>query len=421
MYKKTTLKNGLRIITIPLKNTKAVTFLVVVGTGSKYETRNTNGISHFLEHLFFKGTKKRPNTKVLAEEVDGIGAAWNAFTSKEFTGFWIKSARQHLDIALDVLSDMFLNSKFEATEIERERGVITEEINMYQDTPMRYVGELLEQLLYGDQPAGWLTIGTKEVIRSLKRDDFLRYFAGQYVAPNIVICVAGDIGSPDVLRKIKRCFRSVKKGDFRNKRKVLERQKFPQSLIFFKKTDQSHLCLGVRAYNLFDPRRYALALLGVIIGGNMSSRLFIKIRERLGLAYYIKTSMELYTDSGYLLTSAGVDNGKAEKAIRNILAEYQKVRDKGVSEEELKKAKEYLKGGTILALEGSDEWASWAAGQEILEGKITPLEKEFEEIDKVSREKIKEISEDIFRKDGLNLALIGPFREKDKFDKILKL
>ncbi|MCD6500886.1 insulinase family protein [bacterium] len=440
MYKKTTLKNGLRIITVPMKNTQAVTVLVVVGAGSKYETKQENGISHFLEHMFFKGTKKRPTTLKIAETLDRIGGAYNAFTSKEFTGFWAKVDSKHLDLALDWVSDIFLNSKLETKEIKKEKGVIIEEMNMYLDTPMRYIEELFEKLLYGDQPAGWLTIGEKENILRFKREQFLRYLRNHYSALNTIVCVAGNIEKSKISRssasatsgadknqkskiqsKIQKYFKNIKKIPPRPKMKVIEKQDKPRVLSYFKKTDQTHLCLGVRGYSLNHNQKYPQEILATILGGNMSSRLFILIREKKGLAYYIKTSSEFYTDSGYLVTQAGIPHKNVGEVINLILKEYKNLREKKISKSELQKAKDYLKGNLTLTLESSDAQASFYAGQELLTGKILTPEEKFAKIDKVSLSDVQKVAKDIFRPQNLNLALIGPHKSKKKFIKLLKL
>ncbi len=421
MYKKTILKNGLRIITIPLKNTNTVTVLVLVGTGSKYETKEINGISHFLEHMFFKGTKKRPNTLKIAETLDKIGGAYNAFTGKEYTGYWAKVDFKHLDLALDWVSDIFLNSKLEQKEMEREKGVILEEIKMYLDTPMKHIQELWEKLLYGDQPAGWFIIGEKENIIKLNREKLLNYFKTHYLAENTVVCVAGNIKSKGIKEKIKKYFKNIHKGNLKPKLKVIEEQKSPQSLIHFKKTDQTHLCLGVRGYDLFSPQRYAQTLLAVILGGNMSSRLWISVRERRGLAYYIHTSSENATDTGYLVTQAGVDHQNVEQVIDLILKEYRALKNKKITQAELQKAKDYIKGNISLSLESSDSQASFYGFQELLCGKILTLKQKFSKIDKVSVKDIQKTAQDIFQPEKLNLALIGPFKNKEKFNKLLRI
>ena len=421
MFRKTTLKNGLRIITVPMKSTKAVTVLVLVGTGSKYETKGINGISHFLEHMFFKGTKKRPDKLAVAETLDRVGGIYNAFTGKEYTGYFAKVDAKHFDLALDWVSDIFLNSKIEKKEIDNERGVIIEEVNMYLDTPMMYIGDIWEKLLYGDQPAGWLTIGEKENITGLKREQFLDYLKKHYTAKNTIVCVAGDIDRDFTESKIKKYFNKIKRNEPKQKLKVVERQTQPECHIHFKQTDQTHLCLGVRGYDLFNQKKYAQAVLSTILGGFMSSRLFMSVREEKGFAYYIKTSSESATDTGYLATSAGIRNEKVEEAITLILKEYKRMREKKISQKEFQKAKDYLKGTLSLSLESSDAQASFYTGQELLTGKILTPEQECQNIDQVSRDDIIKVAREIFVPEKLNLAMIGPFKDKAKFQQLLKL
>lgn len=423
MFKKTILKNGLRIITVPQKSTETVTVLVLVGTGSKYETRDICGASHFLEHLFFKGTKKRPNSLAVAEPLDKIGGIYNAFTGEEYTGYFAKIENSQIELALDWVSDIYLNSLLPAKEIEKERGVIIEEINMYLDTPMIYIGELWKKILYGDQPAGWEVAGTKESVAKIKRTELLNYMESQYVASNTIICVAGKIIPSQIINRIKKYFSKIKKTKPKFKTPVIEKQNKPQFLLFSKETDQAQLALGVRAYNLFHPQRYALELLAVILGGMMSSRLFEEIRTKLGIAYYVRTVVGNDSDTGYLVTSAGIDNKNIEKAILTILKEYKKISQRKVPIKELKKAKDNVKGRMALELESSDAQASFYAGQELLEKKTLTPEEIFAKIDKVTASDIQKVAKDIFRPEKLNLALIGPFKDKDKekFKKLLKL
>ncbi|MCX6721201.1 MAG: pitrilysin family protein [Candidatus Staskawiczbacteria bacterium] len=423
MYKKTTLSNGLRVITVPMESSNSVTVMILVGTGSKYETKDINGISHFLEHMFFKGTKKRPNTLEISETLDSVGGQYNAFTDKEVTGFWAKVDKKHSEIALDWICDIFLNSKFDEKEMEREKGVIIEEVNMYLDTPMAYVGELFEKLLYGNTPAGWLVIGEKENILGFNREKVVNYYKSHYSPSNVIVCVAGAIDEKNIEEKIKSYFSAPGGPAAGGKVRVEEIQKEPQILIHNKKTDQTHFCLGARAYDLFDKRRYPLALLSVILGGNMSSRLFIKVRERNGLAYSIHTSASNATDTGYLVTQAGIDHKNLEKSAKLILEEYKNLRDKKITAKELQKAKDYLKGVTSLSLDSSDSQASFYGIQELLEKDILTPEEKFAKIDAVTADDIKEIAEDIFMPEKLNLALIGPFEEKDseKLKSLLKL
>ena len=420
MFKKTKLKNGLRVIAIPTKNAKSVTVLVLVGTGSKYETKDINGMSHFLEHMFFKGTKKRPTTLQISETLDRIGGQYNAFTSKETTGFWAKVDKKHTDVALDWISDMFLNAKFEAEEIEREKGVVIEELNMYLDTPTSYVSELFEDLLYGDQPAGWRIVGEKENILSFTRDKMVQYYKTHYSNQNTVICVAGDISQQQVAKKIAKYFNASKNQEALPKIPATERQTKPEVLLHYKKTDQTHFCLGVRAYHMYDPRRYALALMAIILGGNMSSRLFISVRERHGLGYYVHTSVDTTTDTGYLVTQSGIKNDSLEKAIKLVLDEYRDLKNKTISPKELKKAKDFVRGSMSLSLDGTDSQASFYASQEVMEEKLMTPEQKLKLLDKVTVADIKKVAEEIFTEAKLNLAVIGPFEEKEK-EKLEKL
>ncbi len=420
MFKKTILANGLRIITAPVEGTKTATVLVMIGTGGKYETRETSGISHFLEHLFFKGTKKRPSRSIIAEDLEKIGSDYNAFTSKEYTGFYAKTATFQLDRTMDIISDILLKPLFPAKEIEKERGVILEEIKMIKDDPPRYIGDVFEILLYGDTPAGWDFGGTPESVSKITRAQILEYFRSQYVAKNIVVCVAGAINSAEVLKKIKKYFGGFDGGDYRRKEPVKEFQSKPQISIYHKKTDQTHISLGVRAYDVVHPNKYALMLLGLILGGGMSSRLYTSIVDKRGLAYYVFSGSDLYTDSGYFTTQAGISAENLEHTIGIILSEYKNIAAKGVSDRELKKVKDYVKGRMVMSMESSSSMASFFADQEILTGEILTAEEKFSLIDKVKASDIKRVAKDIFKNEKLNLALIGPFEKKDE-DRILKI
>jgi predicted Zn-dependent peptidase len=421
MFKKTTLKNGLRILTVPMRETKTVTILVLVGTGSKYETKKISGISHFLEHMYFKGTKKRLSTIAIAEILDKVGGIYNAFTGGEYTGYFAKVDSTHLDLALDWVSDIFLNSTLPEKEIEKEKKVIIEEINMRNDHPMEHVQILWTKLLYGDQPAGWDVAGEKESVVKINRENLIEYMKSQYVAKNTVISLAGNFNEDSVIEKVKKYFSKINTQKPIEKPMVIEKQTKPALLLNPRETDQAHICLGVRAFNLFHPKRYAQELLAVILGGMMSSRIFLEVRSKLGIAYYVSTTSEANPDTGFIYTQAGLDNQNVKKGILTVLKEYQKISNKKVSKKELKKAKDYLKGKTTLLLEPSDSKASFFAGQELLEEKILTPEEIFAKIDKVTAEDILKVARNIFRPEKLNLALIGPFKEKEKFEKLLKL
>ncbi|OGZ24094.1 MAG: hypothetical protein A3A08_00490 [Candidatus Nealsonbacteria bacterium RIFCSPLOWO2_01_FULL_41_9] len=439
MFHKTTLKNGLRIITVPQNNTETVTVLVLAGTGSKYETREMSGISHFLEHLFFKGTEKQPTPLILAETLDKVGGIYNAFTSDECTGYFAKVEASHFELALDWVSDILLNSLFPEKEIEKEKGVIIEEINMIYDHPMNYVNTLWTKLLYGDQPSGWDIAGRKETVLKITRQNIVDYAKNHYTASNTVICIAGKIDERQGLEKAKKYFSKINNGKAQGKVKVvdasvnsasmlrnnrsIEKQGKPECLIHYKKTDQSHFCLGVRGYNLFHPQKYSQELLATILGagGMMSNRLFTEVREKLGLAYYIRTETDANTDTGFLVTNAGVDNTRVEKSISTILKEYKKISQIRVPLPELKKAKDNIKGKMAIYLETSDSQSNFYGLQELLERKIMTPEELFKEIDKVSQNDILKVAKDIFKPEKLNLALIGPFADKVKFEKLLKI
>ncbi len=421
MFKKITLKNGLRIITVPQKNTQAVTILVLVGTGSKYETKEENGISHFLEHMYFKGTRKRPSSLAIAETLDRVGGIYNAFTTQEFTGYFAKVSSSHFELALDWVSDIFLNSLLPEKEIEKEKGVIIEEINMYYDHPMSYIEILWPKLLYGDQPAGWEVAGKKETVAKMTREKLLNYMKTQYVASNTIVSVAGKINEKKAVSQIRKYFAKIRTQKPKSKPPVFEKQNCPKVFLEFRNTEQTHLALGVRGYNLFHPQRYAQEILGIILGGMMSSRLFEEIRTKLGIAYYLRTEVEANPDTGYLVTFAGIENKNVEKAIKKILQEYKKISQKKVQSKELKKAKDYLKGKMTLLLESSEAQASFYAEQEILERKILTPKEIFEKIEKISPSDILKVAKEIFKPKRLNLALIGPFQNKERFEKILKL
>ncbi|MBI2038486.1 MAG: insulinase family protein [Candidatus Nealsonbacteria bacterium] len=422
MFRKTTLKNGLRIITVPQNNTETVTVLVLAGTGSKYETKEMSGISHFLEHLFFKGTKKQTSPRILAETLDKVGGIYNAFTSEECTGFFAKVEASHFELALDWVSDIFLNSLLPEKEIEKEKGVVIEEINMYRDHPMNYIHTLWTKLLYGDQPAGWDVAGSKETVLKITRQNLIDYVQNHYTASNTVICIAGKIEESNGLALAEKYFSKINTAQALGKLKVVEGQNRPECLIYYKKTDQTHFCLGVRGYNLSHPQKYSQELLATILGagGMMSNRLFTELREKLGLAYYVRTEADANPDTGFLVTNAGVDNTRVEKSILTILKEYKKISQIKVPLGELKKAKDNIKGKMAIYLETSDSQSSFYGLQEILERKILTPKELFKRIDKVSQNDILKVAKDIFRPERLNLALIGPFGDKAKFEKLLK-
>lgn len=412
MHKRIVLDNGMRIILAPKEESKAVTVLVLVEAGSKYETKEINGLSHFLEHMCFKGTEKRPKAIDISGELDSIGAEYNAFTGQEYTGYYAKAENKHAEKILDVVADIYLNSTFPEKEIEKERGVIIEEINMYEDLPMRRVGELFTTLLYKDQPAGWDIAGRKEVIRALKREDFLNYRKKHYVAEGTAVIVAGNFNEEEIVLKIKEKFSSVSLDKKEGKKKTEEEQKKPEVLVYNKKSDQTHLIVGVRAFSLFDERRKALSIIAEVLSGGMSSRLFQKIRDELGAAYYVKADGDLFTDHGYFAVAAGIDNKRVEEVTKAILEEFKKLKEEIISETELNKVRDRISGKQAIGLETSDEMAEFFGLQEILKKEVKTPEEIVEELRKVSQNEIKDLANQIFKEESLNMALIGPF-EKD--------
>jgi len=437
MFKEQKLKNGLSVITAPSRGTKTATILIMVGTGAKYENKKNSGLSHFLEHTFFKGTKNRPSSHSIVSELDGMGCDYNAFTGKEYTGYYIKVDSSKLNKAIDILSDIFLNSKFDASEINRERGVIVEELNMYRDNPMMYIEDIFEECLYGDTPAGRDTIGTKENILNLKRKEFVDYVNSQYSPENTYVVISGNISKGRIFSEIEKKFNVEefnKRGkNFIEKEKVLDVQKKKKIKLHYKKTDQANLSLGVRSYAYNHKDSQILKIISIILGGSMSSRLFINLRERNGLAYYVRTGVETYSDSGYITTQAGVPVDKIEKAIKIIITEYKKITKKLVDPTELKKAKDLIAGKTAIQLESSDNVANWY-GRQIVLGKtverenkkkkkvkiITP-EEVLKEIKKIKPADIKRVSKELFRTEMLNLAVIGPYKDTKKFEKLLEI
>jgi predicted Zn-dependent peptidase len=422
-FERKVLDNGLRVLTIPMPSTKSATVLVMVGAGSRYETRENNGISHFLEHMAFKGTKKRPTPMEIATLMEGMGGQNNAFTSKEVTGFFIKAAAGHLDDCLDIISDILINSRFPEEEIEKERGVIIEEINMYEDTPMRNIGDIYEKLVFGDTPLGWDTAGRKEVIKAVKRADFVEYMSKFYSPKNMTVVVAGGIDSQKTVKAVEKYFGQMKSFDTLRAEKIVLDQTTPRIFIKPKKTEQLHLALGVTTCPMLSPDRYPLTLLSVILGGGMSSRLFNEVREKRGLCYYIRTHSDHYTDMGTLATYGGLNKDKIEEAIKIILGEYKKISNikYKISNKELTKAKEMLKGNLILELENSRVVAGFYGEQEILREPLETPEEVLAKIDAVTAEDVQRVAKKYLKTETLNLAIIGEVEDKEKLKGLLVL
>lgn len=422
-YSRYILANGLRVITIPMPSFESATALVMVGAGSRYETSKNNGISHFLEHMAFKGTEKRPSAMDISSLIDGIGGEFNAFTGKEYTGYYVKAAKSNVETTVDVLSDMLQRSKLDATEIEKEKGVIIEEINLYEDMPMRKIGDIYERLLYGDTPMGWDIAGEKDIIRSITREDFLSYMGQFYSPDNMTVVIAGGI-EPEKMRDMaEKYFGGMKRFVTKKALPVKEAQKKPEVLIKEKKTEQIHIALGVRGASVQSSDKYELEVLASILGGGMSSRLFSEVREKRGLAYYVRSSSDEYKDTGSLVSTAGIDPKRVKEAVEVMMDEYQKVASGklGVTTKELTKAKEYIKGHLVLELEDSRAVSTFYAHQELIEDELLNPDEVLKRVDAVTIEQVEAVGKKYFVNQGLNLAVIGNFNDRQGLEGLLKL
>ncbi|PIR41097.1 MAG: hypothetical protein COV31_03070 [Candidatus Yanofskybacteria bacterium CG10_big_fil_rev_8_21_14_0_10_46_23] len=412
-YELEKLESGLQLITVPMTSTNTATILVLVGTGSRHEAKEVAGISHFLEHMMFKGTKKRPGTMDITKELDGIGASYNAFTSHDYTGYYIKSSVEDFDLSLDVISDIFLNSVILEEEVQKERHVIVEEMNMIRDVPQQYVHDLFQSLLYGDQPLGRDIIGTKETVLGMKQTQFRDYFNSHYVAENTIVVVAGNIDSASVQAKLRGVFSGVRHGQALEPAKVVENQARPMIESDYRKTDQTHFILGFKSFGWFDDRDHIASVLVNILGGGMSSRLWSEVREKRGLAYYVRAEESNHADTGSIMASAGVNNERFHEAIEVILNEFKRLKEQPVGEAELQKAKSSIRGRQAIGLEGSQSVASYFADQQLLQKKIETPEALIGRINLVTARDIQKLAQEIFVPEKLNLALIGPFKAGD--------
>jgi len=420
VYERQTLSNGIRLLTAPMPHAQSVSCFVMYAAGSRYETREAGGIAHFAEHMFFKGTERRPRSRDITAEIDGIGGEFNAFTGKEYTGYYVRCAADQRGKAFDVLVDMLRHSKFEPEEIEREKGVIVEEMNMYFDTPRDYIGGLYDNLLYGDQPLGRDIIGTKETVRAATRDTFLDYVGRWYRPERTVVGVGGKIEG-DLVGDLERLL-----GDIAGAETGLP-QPFDvdaqnggsRVLLETKASDQAHVCLGVRSYPLEHPDRYALQLLATVLGGGMSSRLFTEVRERRGLAYYVFGHNSSYTDAGSLYAQAGVDINRIDDALATVVTELRRITEEPVPADELEKARNSAKGRFVLQLESPHGTIMFGLRREVLEHRAVEPSEILAGLDAVTAEDVQRVAQDVIGGNGLNLALIGPFDDAERFDKLL--
>ncbi len=422
MYFKDKFTDGPNLITVPITKTRAVTILILVPVGSRYETKKINGTAHFIEHMMFKGTKNRPTNLLIAKELDALGAEYNAFTAKDLTSYWIKLDKNYLDKGLEIISDMLFNSLFTPDEFKREKGVILEEIKMYQDNPLLYIDDLFEQTLYGDCPLGWSISGQLKNIQELSHEVLMKFLAKHYQVKNMLVVIAGDINRMAVKKMIGKYFlgqsAESKKADF--KKYVKGQPAIPRIKVLTKESQQVQLALGFPAYSYRHPYLDTLMLLSIILGGNMSSRLFTEIRVKRGLAYSVRTDLGIYQDTGNFVVRAGVDYNKILETVQVILDELKKIINHGVGQEELSRVKTFFAGKLSLDLEDSAEVAGWYGRQDLLINKIYSPEQKIKLINKINGQQIQRVAKDVFKTKRLCLAIIGQSINRFKLLSILQ-
>jgi predicted Zn-dependent peptidase len=417
VFQRDTLDNGLRVLTADLPYAQSVAVMIMLAAGSRYETAESGGIAHFSEHMFFKGTERRPSARQIAGEIDAIGGEFNAFTGKETTTYYVKCAAEHRDVALDVLVDMLRNSRFDKDEIEREKGVIVEEMNMYYDTPRDFIGGVYEELLWGDQPLGREIIGNKETIRNATRDTFLDYLDHWYKPSRMVLGVAGQIGDGllDRAQELLGDLVDAETGEAAPTAPYLN----GRVSVSTKQSEQAHVSLGVHSIPIDHPDRYAIQLLATALGGGMSSRLFTEVRERRGLAYYVYGVNHSYTDAGTLYTQAGVDIARIDDAVTTIARELRKVAEEPLPADELEKARNFAKGRFVLQLESPQGLMMFGLRKEVLERRLPDPDEVIRGIDAVTSEDVARVAQELIATDRLRLAVIGPFDDPSRFEALI--
>jgi predicted Zn-dependent peptidase len=421
LYTKKVLQNGLTLLTVPIETAASITMSIFVKAGSRYEEASLNGMAHFLEHLHFKGSKKFPTAKKLSEVIDAIGGEFNANTGKEHTQYYIRAAYEHFPLVFDVLTDMVQHPLFDEKELNREKGVIIEEINMYKDNPSIQVESLFEELLWPNCALGRDIAGTPEVIKAVTRKDVCDFRDKFYQPGNIIIAIAGKFDQEKLEDMVEKHWSNMPNKKFGTYKPVVQKQDKPRFIVQNKITEQAHMIVGFGAYPYKSKYNYPLRLLSATLGGGMSSRMFLRIRERLGLAYYISTSYNNYLDAGNFVVQAGLKVSSAPHALEVILDELKKARKDGITASELKKSKDYIKGKIALAMEDPHDKMEWYMGQEAFLGRIRTIRQTFDELDKVTLDDINMVTRDIIDNDNLNLAVIGPFADPAVFEKKLFL
>ncbi|HEY51345.1 MAG TPA: insulinase family protein [Dehalococcoidia bacterium] len=420
MYQKSTLTNGLRILTSTMPQTPSVSISFFIGTGSRYENDAQAGISHFIEHLCFRGTANRPTARDIATAIEGVGGILNGGTDKELTVYWCKVARPYLETALDVLVDMLINARFDPEDIEKERQVIIEEINMSNDSPSQRVGMLIDELLWPGHPLGRDIAGSRDSVSEITRELMLDYLADYYQPGNTVVAAAGDIQHEEMVSLVDRALGKWTGRQSQTGYLTYEEKGFPRLRIESRELEQVHLCLALPGLPLPHSQRFAADLLNVILGDGMSSRLFTNIRDKLGLAYSISSYVDHFFDTGSLIIAAGVDTRKLPVAIKAIVEELGQL--KGIiPEAELNKAKEFSKGRLLLRMEDSRSVAGWIGGQELLTGRILTVDEVTAIIDRITAEELQQLACELLTGEKLRLAIVGPVSADASLEELLKL
>jgi len=417
-YEKTTLDNGMRVITCHMPHTRSVSLMLFVLSGSCYESDAEAGISHFIEHMCFKGTRKRSSSREISEAIEGVGGILNGGTDRELTSYWCKLASRHLDTAVDVITDLIRYPLFREEDIEKERQVIIEEINMSLDSPQQRVGMILDAMMWPGKPLGRDVAGTRESVAAITRDRMLKRVERFYTPSNILVSIAGDFERDSVLDMLNRAGEGWQAGDQPQHIDSRVVQTSPGLKIEYRETEQVNLMLGLEGLSVYDPDRFALDLFSMVLGEGMSCRLFAEIRERLGLAYDIHSYVEHFRETGSFVIQAGIDTSQTERAIQAILGQLALARD-GISEAELDKAREMGKGRMLLSMENSRNVAGWYGAQEMLTGKIMTIDDVTKIIDEITLDDIKRVAGKVFLTDKLNLAIVGPVKDEDSIANLM--
>jgi predicted Zn-dependent peptidase len=408
------LKGGARLLAAELPDRASVSLVLMFGVGSRLEEDRIGGISHFIEHLFFKGTRRRPSAKEIAEAVEGVGGVINAWTDKELTSYWVRVPAERFELATDVLFDVVSDSRLAPEDIERERMVILEELKMYLDQPQDYVSSLFEEIMWPGHPLGRDIIGTAESVSRMSRDDLVDYVGSHYRLENLVVGVSGGVSSKDALRMIEGRLTLPDQVCRTEDEAVPGELTGPAVRLHRKDTEQAHICLGTRAFSYLDPERYALDLLNTVLGEGMSSRLFLDIREKRGLAYDVHSYTSKHRDTGYFAVYLGVDPAKGEEAVHAVLEELRRIVEEKVPETELVKAKEFTKGRLRLGLESTNSLASWLCQQQLLMGSVKTVDEVVELVEAVTAEDIQRVGRRVLEA-PLQLAVVGPYESDAPF------